>query len=221
MLSLLLAVMLPVLMQGLKVADSQFVKDGLSLAWKVNAWSWNNVGVHYPDNEHFELLDKGELTWLGFIWKSVLGQTLLVLTSWVVLPVLAFFGVRAAWRAGGAARFLALVGIAAPVSAVLHHWLFTQYHIHQWYMIYVLPPWFTLIALGLKQRFSARYAVAAGGLVVLFWFGSRTRGGLNEAGPVVWDLDHGKPTARSLYERGGNIYETWADGRVLRLAPKP
>jgi hypothetical protein len=52
----------------------------------------------------------------------------------------------------------------------------------------------------------------------LFWLASNPHSYGNQRGYTRWQFDHGLPTARTLFHRGTkNTYETWQDGRVLRL----
>ena len=105
----------------------------------------------------------------------------------------------------------------APLLCLFHHAFITHFGIYQWYVIYGMPGHFILLALACCHMGGKRAALSAAGMLGLFLLVVNNHSHGNLATHQLWDVDHGLPTAHSVFKRGPNIYETWADGRVIRL----
>ena len=217
-LAMLVFLLAPALMQAAKTLDAQFQKTGMPLVWLVQTWDWMSVGVHVPgEQEYFDLRD-GKVAWGEFFMRVVKAEFVLALVAWVLIPVLLVLGMRRLWRLGAVMRLVGIAGIGAPILCLLHHGLITHYGIFQWYMIYSLPVLALIVSLGLGEMLPKIMPIASAVFLVLFWFAANPHAYGNQRGYMRWQFDHGLPTARTLFHRGTkNTYETWADGRVLRL----
>ena len=189
-----------------------------------------SLGLHLPaDQEYYDLRD-GVVSWSAFLPQTLRAEPFAALLGWLVLPILILIGARQWWRLGRAHRPLVAASLGGPLLFLCHHGLITHFAVFQWYMIYALPSLMIFAASGLfsllekspnsaasakHQWISASFAVALAGM---FWVASHHP---SKHYPVVlytgWDIDSGLPTARTVMHRGPNYWETWMDGRVLRL----
>lgn len=223
-LAVLVLLLTPALMQALKTLDAQFQKGGLPAPWHFQTWHWMTLGVHVPGEiEYFELRD-GKVAWLPFLKGYIVGEPITALAALVLIPVLLWLGGRALWKSGPPARVVVIASVVAPVVCLLHHGLLTKYQIFQWYMIYSLPLLVLIASVGIcilvggNQRLAswpARLGVLS--LIGVFVLASYPRIHSRLGGYATWNIDNGLPTARTQMQRGTNLWETWQDGKVLRL----
>ena len=224
-LAVLVFLLAPALMQAARTLDAQFQKTGMPTVWLVQTWHWMTTGVHLPgDQEYYDLRD-GKLAWGAFLQQSLASEFFTAVMAWVVIPVLTILGIAKLRPVGPRFWIILLPGIAAPLACLMHHGLLTHYGIFQWYMVYALPVHFLILSMGLTALPSRLLPWSGVVLLGLFWLATNPRQHASQRGYVRWEKDHGLPTARSVFHRGTNTYETWADGRVLRLpketAPPP
>ena len=229
-LGLLIFLIAPGLLQATSNLDNQFAKTGLPPVWHFQMWHWMGLGLHLPaDQEYYDLRD-GVVTWSVFLPQTLRAEPFAALLGWLVLPILILIGARQWWRMGRAYRPLVVASLGGPLLFLCHHGLITHFAVFQWYMIYALPSLmifassglFSLLEKKMDSEISPKQvwipASVAVAIVGMFWLASHHP---SKHHPVVlytpWETDAGLPTARNMMHRGPNYWETWMDGRVLRL----
>ncbi len=223
-LGVMVFLMLPGIMQAVKNLESQFQKNGLAAPWFAQTWHWMSAGVHEPmDAEYYELRD-GKLPWLQYFKEYLMHAPVTFTVALVLVPLLLVAGIRTLWQRGTGARAVIFISVGAPVLCLLHHGLMTHYSIFQWYMIYALPPLVVVASVGaveLVGSFTAKTSLmqwaAWGSLVGVYVLATFPPARHRLGGYTHWSTDTNLPTAHSTFVRGPNVWETYQDGRVLRL----
>jgi hypothetical protein len=223
-LGVLVFLLAPALLQAFKTLDSQFAKTGLPAPWFFQTWHWNSVGVHLPGDQAYYDLRDGKLAWSSFLGTQLQTEPMTLLMSLGIIPLMAVLGIRQWWKGGTAERVVLAITIGAPLLCVFHHGVFTKYAIFQWYMIYSLPAFAALLGSGVaslkpfgQSAACWQQAILPCVFLGLFLKASYPNAHFRRGSYTPWDIDHGSPTARTIMKRGPNTWETWQDGRVLRL----
>jgi hypothetical protein len=216
-LGVLLWLMAPGLLQARKSLADIFDQGGLPFVSFVQIWDWMVVGVNLPgDHAFFELRD-GKLGWLDYALQLLQREPVTLLMAWLFIPWLTYKGALQLLRQQGVVGWFLLITICvAPLACLFHHAFITHFGIYQWYVIYGMPGHFVLLALACHQLGGQRSQWLCLGVLGLFLLASHSRYHGHLATYQLWDVDHGLPTAHSVFKRGPNLYETWADGRVNR-----
>lgn len=221
---LFIALMLPTLPQAWSHFGVTFEKIRLGAEWYFLAWNHYAVGLDYPEGKLFRELRAGSVPLAPVLGGRFWSETGLgALLSLVIVPVLLLAGCWKAWRLGRGKALLVIAGLLSPLLALGHQWHSGLYY-YVWYVIYVMPPLFLLLAWGI-QAFTAHLSLPARrpmelGLGValaalLAWLGhfSTAPGKINHANG--WGSHDGDPAF--VCRRGTALWVTYENGPILRV----
>ncbi|MCB1231908.1 MAG: hypothetical protein KDN19_16690 [Verrucomicrobiae bacterium] len=131
----------------------------LQAFWLFYAWSHYSTGTNFPSgHDIFELRTDAVTLPEVLFQRFAAHEPILVALQWLVIPtliVIAFWWLRKLGRPDRSspvapAGFLLLLGMAAPVLALIHQ-QFTSLYFYYWYLSYALPVIIAAIAIGFHR----------------------------------------------------------------------
>jgi hypothetical protein len=215
----------PAIAQADGYLHEKFSKSELHAEWVFCAWDHIVAGVTLPTSEEWwDAIPENERHITDYLIHEYLPrEPQLAIITFLVSPLLLIFGTVRLVRGNRFAAPLALGGLAAPVLAYAHSRLVTHLWMHTWYIIYALPVFILLFAIGItslsdlfKNKRLRPYITFAIGAAYLIIFSIVTGPDAGE-GRIVRSFNEAEFVE---LQRGKARWRVFKDGRMTREVGK-
>ncbi|MFT4550681.1 MAG: hypothetical protein ACI9MB_004661 [Verrucomicrobiales bacterium] len=211
----------PALAQADSYLHDKFAKSELHGEWVFCAWDHIVAGVILPTStEWWDALPEEDRHITEYLIEHYIPEEpVLAVLTLVVSPLLLIFGTVRLIRGNRFATPLALGGLAAPVLAYLHSRLVTHLWLHTWYIIYALPVFIVLFAIGitsLSDFFKNKplrpfFTLAIGtAYLILFSIITGSDAGKGSISRTIGKIEYVE------FQRGKSRWRVFEDGKMTR-----